>query len=138
VLRGHSRNSGTMMWKRVLPMRPFTGPLLSGDLLIVAGIAAELHAYHAQTGQAGGDFAVKGAENEEMLLAAPPHLTSQDLLILVTKGGQVRGVGSKPVPADAPPAPAASPAQTPPATEPDEDDEPPSANATRGAASTRQ
>ena len=138
VLRGHSRNSGTMMWKRVLPMRPFTGPLLSGDLLIVAGIAAELHAYHAQTGEKAGDFVVKGAENEEMLLAAPPHLTSQDLLILVTKGGQVRGVGSKPVPADAPPAPGASPAQTPPATDPDEDDEPPAANAKPGAASTSQ
>ena len=41
-----------------------------------------------------GTFALKGAENEEMLLAAPPHLTAQDLLILVTKGGQVRAVGS--------------------------------------------
>ena len=97
-----------------------------------------MHAYHAQTGEGGGDFVVKGAENEEILLAAPPHLTSQDLLILVTKGGQVRGVGSKPVPADAPPAPAASPAQTPPATAPDEDDEPPAANAKPGAASTSQ
>ena len=29
-----------------------------------------------------------------MLLAAPPHLTAQDSLILVTKGGQVRAVGS--------------------------------------------
>ena len=27
-----------------------------------------------------------------MLLAAPPYLTTQDLLILVTKGGQVRAV----------------------------------------------
>ncbi len=94
ILRGHNRNNGTMLWKRVLPMRPFTGPLLSGQMLIVPGVAAELHAYSAQDGKAAGDFVVKGAESEEMLLAAPPHLTSQGLFVLVTKGGQVRGVGS--------------------------------------------
>ena len=33
VLRGHDRNSGSMLWKQVLPMRPFTGPLLSGETL---------------------------------------------------------------------------------------------------------
>ncbi len=76
ILRGHNRNSGTMMWKRVLPMRPFTGPLLSGETLIVPGVAAELHAFNARTGEpAGRNSMLKGAENEEMLLAAPPHLT---------------------------------------------------------------
>ena len=54
---------------------------------------------------ASGTFALKGAENEEMLLAAPPHLTAHDLLILVTKGGQVRAVGSGAAPAAAPEAP---------------------------------
>ena len=113
VLRGHSRGSGTMIWKRVLPMRPFTGPLMSGETLIVAGVAAELHAFNARTGEPAKEtFVLKGAENEEMLLAAPPHLTADDLLILVTRGGQVRAVGSsdaapEPAPAapDAPDAP---------------------------------
>jgi outer membrane protein assembly factor BamB len=98
VLRGHDRNGGSMLWKRVLPMRPFTGPILSGQTLIMAGVASELHAYNAIDGKPVkpvSDFTVKGVENEEMLLAAPPYLTSQDLLILVTKGGQVRGIGSK-------------------------------------------
>ena len=108
VLRGHSRNSGSMLWKRVLPMRPFTGPLLSGQTLIMAGVASELRAYDAIDGKPvkGGEFVVKGAENEEMLLAAAPHLTSQDLLILVTKSGQVRGVGSKAGAAASPSTPA--------------------------------
>ncbi len=123
VLRGHSRNGGTMLWKAILPMRPFTGPILSGQILIVPGVAAELHAYDARTGKPTGQkFMLKGAENEEMLLAAPPHLTTQDLLILVTRGGQVRAVGSVPAPpeaAPAPPAPSpANPAETPPATTP--------------------
>jgi outer membrane protein assembly factor BamB len=116
VLRGHNRNSGSMMWKQLLPVRPFTGPLLSGETLIVAGVAAELHGYHTADGKSAGPaFILKGAENEEMLLAAPPHLTAQDLLILVTKGGQVRAVGS-PAPAapDSAPDPGApSPAATP-------------------------
>jgi outer membrane protein assembly factor BamB len=103
VLRAHDRNNGTMIWKQVLPVRPFTGPLLSGETLIVSGVAAELYGYNTRDGKRAGPFALKGAENEEMLLAAPPHLTTQDSLILVTKGGQVRAVGSTAAPADAPP-----------------------------------
>jgi outer membrane protein assembly factor BamB len=125
VLRGHNRNSGSMLWKRVLPMRPFTGPILSGQTLIMAGVASELHAYSAVDGKPVkpvSDFIVKGAENEEMLLAAPPYLTSKDLLVLVTKGGQVRGVGSKP----ATPAPAGAPTevQPPPSETPETPEEP--------------
>ena len=114
VLRGHDRNSGSMLWKRVLPMRPFTGPLLSGETIIVAGVASELHAYNAFDGKpTGTPFALKGAENEEMLLAAPPHLAPQDLVILVTKGGQVRALGSTPPP-EAAPAEATPPEAAPP------------------------
>lgn len=103
VLRGHNRNNGNMDWKQLLPVRPFTGPLLSGETLIVSGVAAELFAYNAPSGKPAGTFALKGAENEEMLLAAPPHLTAQDSLILLTKGGHVRAVGNSAVPAEAPP-----------------------------------
>ena len=95
ILRGHNRNNGDMMWKQVLPFRPFTGPLLSGETLIVAGVAARAARVTTRpTENPRPTFALKGAENEEMLLAAPPHLTAQDLFILVTKGGQVRAVGS--------------------------------------------
>lgn len=94
ILRAHNRNNGTMLWKQVLPVRPFTGPLLSGETLIVSGVAAALFGYSTHDGNLVGKFALLGAENEEMLLAAPPHLTGQDLLILVTKGGQVRAVAS--------------------------------------------
>jgi outer membrane protein assembly factor BamB len=120
ILRGHNRNNGSMMWKRVIPVRPFTGPLLSGQTLIVSGVAAELHAYNASDGKpVGAPFALKGAENEEMLLAAPPHLTAQDLLILVTKGGQVRAVGSGSAPPEAP-SPTSPLPEAPLTPEPDE------------------
>jgi hypothetical protein len=87
--------------------------LLSGETLIVSGVAAELFAYNTHDGKRSGTFALKGAENEEMLLAAPPHLTTHDLLILVTKGGQVRAVGNGAAPAEVPKAPEAPPADAP-------------------------
>jgi hypothetical protein len=109
-----------MVWKQVIPVRPFTGPLLSGQTLIVSGVAAELHGYNAVDGKsAGAPLALKGAENEEMLLAAPAHLTGQDLLILVTRGGQVRAVGSSSAAAPSPPE-----SEPPPPSEPDAGDVP--------------
>ena len=121
ILRGHDRNGGSMIWKQVLPVRPFTGPLLSGDTLIVAGIASQLYAYNTADGKPIENFELKGAENEEVLLAAPPHLTAQDLFILVTRGGQVRAVGSASAPpSDAAPTPvgpnSTAPVGTPPAS----------------------
>ena len=115
ILRGHNRNNGNMDWKQVLPFRPFTGPLLSGETLIVAGVAAQLHAFNAVDGKPAGTFELKGAENEEMLLAAPAHLSAKDTFILVTRGGQVRGVGSSsaPAPDAAPDSASPDPTDTP-------------------------
>jgi outer membrane protein assembly factor BamB len=117
ILRGHNRGSGSMIWKQLLPVRPFTGPLLSGETLIVSGVAAQLHAFNASDGKSAGSHELKGVENEEMLLAAPPHLTAQDSLILVTRGGQVRALHSRAAPPETPPI---EPATDAPATpEPD-------------------
>ena len=125
VLRGHDRNGGSMIWKRVLPVRPFTGPILIGETLVASGVAAELHAFDARDGRPIEKFIAKGAEGEEMLLAAPPHLSAKDSLILVTRGGQVRALASTttPVVAGAPspaekPAPADAPVPDAPATTP--------------------
>jgi outer membrane protein assembly factor BamB len=107
VIRGHNRNGGSRVWKQLIPVRPFTGPLLSGETLIVSGVAAELYGYSTLDGKRSGPYSLKGAEQEEMLLAAPPHLTASDTLILVTKGGQVRSLGTATAPAEAPPAPPA-------------------------------
>jgi outer membrane protein assembly factor BamB len=94
VLRAHDRNSGTMVWKKVLPMRPSSGPVMSGNILIVAGVAMELRAYGTVDGQPAGNFALKGAQGEELTLAAPPHLSPQDLLIITTKSGQLHALTS--------------------------------------------
>lgn len=96
VLRAHDRKSGTMVWKKVLPMRPSAGPLMSGSTLLVAGVAAEVRAYGTLDGQPAGDFALKGTQGEELTLAAPPHLAPQDLLIIATRNGQLHALTSAP------------------------------------------
>jgi outer membrane protein assembly factor BamB len=131
ILRGHNRNSGSMEWKRVLLVRPFTGPLLSGETLIVSGVAAQLYGYSTLDGKPTGNHEVKGVEGEELLLAAPPYLASQDTLILVTKAGYVRALGSPATPVEAPPATPATAATTP---DIPPDGEPDSTGAAGGAA----
>ena len=104
VLRGHNRSNGSMIWKRVLPMRPFTGPIRVGDVLLVAGIASDIRAFRAADGEDAGSFELKGEQGEEVLLASPPYLSAEGAVVLVTKGGQVRLVASGPAASTAPPA----------------------------------
>jgi outer membrane protein assembly factor BamB len=99
MLRALNRSGGSLAWKRSVPMRPSSGPLLSGKLLIVPGLSAELHAFAITDGSPAGDFVLQGTQGEELQLAAPPHLTSDDTLIIVTKNGLLRAlVGTPPTP----------------------------------------
>jgi outer membrane protein assembly factor BamB len=119
LLRALNRGGGSLYWKRALPMRPSSGPLLTENLLIVPGLAAELHAYAIADGAPAGDFVLKGAQGEELQLAAPPHLTTKKTIVIVTKNGQLQALGTAP-PAGAAPAaaPVAAPAATAPVTTP--------------------
>jgi outer membrane protein assembly factor BamB len=96
VLRAHDRKSGTMIWKTILPMRPSSGPIFSGDALIVAGVAVELYAFNARDGKPAGKFVLQGPQGEEVQLAAPPYLASQGILVITTKGGQLHALSSGP------------------------------------------
>jgi outer membrane protein assembly factor BamB len=98
MLRALNRNGGSLAWKRSLPMRPSSGPLLSGNLLIVPGLSAELHAYSTIDASPAGDFVLQGTQGEELQLAAPPHLTSDDTIVIVTKNGLLRALVGTPPP----------------------------------------
>lgn len=99
VLRALDRRSGSIRWMKSLPMRPSAGPLLSGTTLIAAGVSSELHAYSAAAGLPLGDLVLKSPQGQEMQLAAPPYLTQDDLLIVLTKGGQMQAMTSTQPPA---------------------------------------
>ena len=118
MLRALNRGGGSLYWKHALPMRPSSGPLLTGNLLIVPGLAAELHGYAIADGAAAGDFVLKGRQGEELQLAAPPHLTTKKTIVILTKNGQLQALGTAP-PAAAPvAAPAAAPVVAPGAVAP--------------------
>jgi outer membrane protein assembly factor BamB len=99
VLRALDRRHGSVLWMKSLPMRPSSGPLLSGSTVIVAGVSSELHAFLSADGKPAGDLVLKSAEGQEMPLAAPPHLTQDDRVILLTRGGRMQALTSTPPPA---------------------------------------
>jgi outer membrane protein assembly factor BamB len=79
-------NNGGLKWHEQLPMRPSGGPLVVGDLVVVAGVAAEIHAYRVLTGDEAGK------SESQADLASPPQLVSADVpaltaVALVTRGG---------------------------------------------------
>jgi outer membrane protein assembly factor BamB len=100
MLRALDRWGGSLRWHRQLPFRPSTGPLLSGDLLIVTGIAAELRGYLASTGMPAGELALRTDEGNEMQLAAPPALAEGVPAppIILTRDGRFQGLGPAPPP----------------------------------------
>ena len=98
VLRALNRHSGSMEWSKSLPTRPSAGPLLHGWTLVVPGITAELHAFSALTGVPIADQLLLSPEKQEMQFIGPPHLTANDVLITVTRGGQINALVGSPAP----------------------------------------
>jgi outer membrane protein assembly factor BamB len=100
VLRALDRNNGSMLWGRSMTTRPSAGPLLKGWMLIVPSITSELHAFLAPTGTPApaGDFVLLSPQNQEMQFIGPPHLTSDDVLITMTKGGVMQAFVGSPSP----------------------------------------
>jgi outer membrane protein assembly factor BamB len=68
ILRSLNRNGGSQKWKRALPLRPRSGPLLAGETLIVGGLGPSLRAYSTLTGAPAGELSLPAD------LAAPPHV----------------------------------------------------------------
>jgi hypothetical protein len=72
-----------------LPVRPSGAPLLAGSILYVAGVAAELHAYRAETGAPAGRFAAPAE------LGSPPQLVRAEMdllsaIMLLTRAGDLQ------------------------------------------------
>ncbi|HEX7085364.1 MAG TPA: PQQ-binding-like beta-propeller repeat protein [Vicinamibacterales bacterium] len=68
ILYAFDRGGGSRKWHRPLSVRPSGGPLLVGDLVLVPAVAAEVHAYQAETGESAGRAAVDAD------VLAPPQI----------------------------------------------------------------
>ena len=86
ILWALNRNNGVLAWYQPLPMRPSGGPLVVGDVVIVAGVAAEVYAYRTRTGDPAGksESAADLASAPQLVPADVPALTS---VAMVTRGG---------------------------------------------------
>ena len=88
VLRALHLWNGSQQWDQGVPVRPSGAPLLAGSILYVAGVAAELHAYRADTGAPAGRFAAPAE------LGSPPQLAAADMgllsaVVLLTRAGDL-------------------------------------------------
>jgi outer membrane protein assembly factor BamB len=107
VLRGLDRRTGNQRWKRTLPLRPLSGPVRSGDTLIVSGIAPMLRVYFLKDGAPAGEMAADGE-----LASAPyalPEAEAPTVLVVtrnIEKGAMLASFSRV-----AAPAPAAAPAK---------------------------
>jgi outer membrane protein assembly factor BamB len=86
ILWAFDRGNGGRKWYEPLPVRPSGGPLVVGDLVIVAGVAAEVLAHRADTG------VLAGKSSSPADLAAAPQLVPSDSpaltsIALVTRAG---------------------------------------------------
>lgn len=86
ILWALDRNNGGLKWHEQLPMRPSGGPLVVGEFVVVAGVAAEVHIYTAMTG------APAGKSESPADLASAPQLVPADVpaltaVAMVTRGG---------------------------------------------------
>ena len=86
ILWALDRNNGGLKWHQPLPVRPSGGPLVVGEVVVVAGVAAEIHAYRAQTGEPAGksESPADLASAPQLVPAEVPALTA---IAMVTRGG---------------------------------------------------
>jgi hypothetical protein len=79
-------NNGGLKWHQPLSVRPSGGPLVLGDVVVIAGVAAEVHAFRALTGEPLGksESPADLASPPQLVPAAAPPLTA---VALVTRAG---------------------------------------------------
>ena len=78
ILWAFDRGNGGRKWYEPLPVRPSGGPLVVGELVVVAGVAAEVLAHRADTG------ALAGKSSSPADLASAPQLVPSDSPALKT------------------------------------------------------
>jgi outer membrane protein assembly factor BamB len=68
VLRALTRGGGSQEWRRLLPIRPSGGPLMTAGALVVSGVAPSVLAFSTTNGNPAGALTTRGE------LASPPYI----------------------------------------------------------------
>ena len=78
VVRALDRGHGAQRWRRPLPWRPRSGPLLVGTTALVAGVALDLRGFDTASGTPAGEFALS-PDRLEVLEGVPVVVPRQRL-----------------------------------------------------------
>ncbi len=88
VLRGLDRHVGNQRWKQSLLLRPASGPLLFGEIVLVSGRDHELEGYYTKDGTPLGTFAAPAE------LASPPLIyedaSGEQVVLIITGEGELQ------------------------------------------------
>jgi outer membrane protein assembly factor BamB len=89
ILWALDRGNGVLKWRDLLPVRPAGGPIVLGNVVVVAAVAFEVYGYLADTGAAIGKAVFKAdlAAPPQVIAGVSPALAS---LAAVTKEGNFR------------------------------------------------
>ena len=68
VLRALTLGGGSQQWRRLLPLRPSAGPLMTAGTLVVSGVAPSVLAFSTGNGNPAGTLTPRGE------LASPPYI----------------------------------------------------------------
>jgi outer membrane protein assembly factor BamB len=95
LLRALDRRNGAQRWRRPLPWRPLSGPLLVGNTVVVTGLALDLRGFSAETGEPAGEFALS-PDRLEVLEGVPQVFRRDtlpgDFLIVAVADGRVLAI----------------------------------------------
>ena len=116
VLRAMDRRSGVLKWQTSIPLRPTSGPQLTGTSVLLAGVSPTIRTYAASDGDPENQFSPAGDRD----LVAPPYVIQDSVrptLIVITgniaEGDEVHAVSRRIEPAPVPIAPLKDPAPVP-------------------------
>jgi outer membrane protein assembly factor BamB len=86
TLRAYRRTNGALLWHPSVPFRPTTGPTLIESVVVVAGNAAELHAFAVSDGRPAGQITLA-----EPLLMPPAFGRSGEATLMSVFTGNLTG-----------------------------------------------
>ena len=92
MVRAVDRRHGDLRWQRPLATRAVGSPVLSGGLVVVAGVSPELRAFRTTDGGLAATAPVPGRPLHGPHLA-PPGATAPVRLLLLTAGGHLLALG---------------------------------------------
>jgi outer membrane protein assembly factor BamB len=78
IVRALDRRNGAQRWRRPLPWRPRSGPLLVGTTALLSGVALDLRGFSTDTGTPVGEFALSPDRLE--VLEGVPIVIARDRL----------------------------------------------------------